>query len=281
MQNENIPLLDCPMDYLVGDASGKIMNEYGRFPCKIQCGVYAFMVRGSAKATLNITEMEFHQNDFLVMNPGTFLLIREFSEDALVYYILLSSSFLDKYSYTVRQRMDMPFMENPCLHLTEDTAGIIKRTFDLLLDAINMNPPILSTEKMVPLYNVFQLFCADYIKEVSAGSERPQDRKTEVYQEYWQLVLKHYQKWHHVAQYADAMHISLPHLSATVKQVSGKTAGDIINEAILTDAKSQLKITGLPIKEIAASLGFEEVAFFNRFFKARVGLTPKEYRNRE
>ena len=30
----NIPLLDCPKDYLIGDASGKVMNEYGRFSVK-------------------------------------------------------------------------------------------------------------------------------------------------------------------------------------------------------------------------------------------------------
>ncbi len=279
MQNKNIPLLDCPMDFLVGDASGNILNEYARFPCKIQCGVYAFMVRGNARATLNITEKEFHQNDFLVMNPGTFLLIHEFSDDALVYYVLLSSSFLEKYSYIVRTRLDMLQVENPQLHLTDEIADIITRTFELLIDALNCTPPLLTTEKMVPLYNVFQLFCADYLKDSQSGAQRPLDRKTEMYQEYWQLVSKHYQIWHHVAQYADAMRISLPHLCATVKQASGKTAGDIINEAILTDAKSQLKITNTPIKGIAVSLGFEDVTFFNRFFKARVGMTPKEYRN--
>ena len=69
MEEKSIPLLDCPVDYLIGDASGKIMNEYGRFPCKIQCGVFAFMVRGSAKATINITPYEFNQNDVLLLEP--------------------------------------------------------------------------------------------------------------------------------------------------------------------------------------------------------------------
>ena len=39
------------------------------------------------------------------------------------------------------------------------------------------------------------------------------------------------------------------------------------------------KITNLQVKEIALSLGFDNVAFFNRFFKARVGVTPKAFRN--
>ena len=90
--------------------------------------------------------------------------------------------------------------------------------------------------------------------------------------------MKHYREWHHVTQYADAMRLTLPHLSATIKQVSNKTAGDLIIEAILTDAKAQLRLTTLQIKEIAISIGFENVAFFNRFFKSHTGYTPKAYR---
>ena len=75
------------------------------------------------------------------------------------------------------------------------------------------------------------------------------------------------------------MRLTLPHLCSTIKSVGKRTAGDIIVEAILTDAKSQLKITNLQIKEIAISLGFDSVAFFNRFFKSHVGVTPKVYRN--
>jgi AraC-like DNA-binding protein len=61
--------------------------------------------------------------------------------------------------------------------------------------------------------------------------------------------------------------------------VSGHTAGDIIADAILMDAKAQLKVTSCPIKEISMHLGFENVSFFNRFFKSHVGVTPRVYRN--
>ena len=53
MKENNIPIVDCPYgDYMIGDASGKLMNEYGRYPCKIKCGVYAFLVRGTARAMM-------------------------------------------------------------------------------------------------------------------------------------------------------------------------------------------------------------------------------------
>ena len=60
MKENNIPIVDCPYgDYMIGDASGKLMNEYGRFPCKIKCGVYALLVRGTAHATINVTDYYF------------------------------------------------------------------------------------------------------------------------------------------------------------------------------------------------------------------------------
>lgn len=276
--NKNIPQLDCPLDYLIGDASGKIMNEYGRFPCKIACGLYALMVRGTAKATLNITPIEVHQNDALLIEPGTFLMIHEFSEDALVYYILFSGKFLERNAYNHRSSMGNMNLMQRQIHLSEEQCDVLKDMAKLLIKASNTMPSMLNTERMVHIYNLLN---ASYIQRAQHGGDmlvHPQDRKGEIYQEYCQLVLKHYQEWHHVNQYAEEMHLTLPHLCSTIRQASGRTAGDIVNEAIITDAKAQLKITTLQVKEIALSLGFESVPFFNRFFRQHVGVTPKMYR---
>lgn len=277
---ENIPLFDCPVDYLIGDASGKVMNEYGRFPCKIKCGVYALMVRGSARATINISEMEFSEGDMLLLEPNSFLLIHEFSEDARVYYILFSSSFLEKHASQQQMSLNGLRLASPILHLSDEQMEIMLDLINLLNKASNCTPSMLNSDRMVHIYNVIN---TSYIQSVKDSQEqmmlRPQDRKTEIYQDYCNLVMKNYPRWHHVNQYADAMRITLPHLCSTIKQVSGRTAGDIITDAIITDAKAQLKISAIQVKEIAISLGFDNVAFFNRFFKTHVGLTPKAYRS--
>jgi AraC-like DNA-binding protein len=279
MQDKKIPLLDCPVDFLIGDATGKLMNEYGRFPCKIQCGVYAMMVRGSATATINITRSEFRQNDVLFLEPGSFLLIHEFSEDALVYYLLFSSSFWDKNTFGYRMPIGAPQLHNPVIRIDEEKAAVFRGMAELLMQASNTRPAMLSSENMVYVFNLLQTAYANYVRSTDEAMERPQDRPTEICHEYTRLVIQHYAEWHQVSMYADEMHISLPHLCSTVKQVCQRTAGEIINDAILTDAKAQLKITNLQIKEIALSLGFENVAFFNRFFKSHTGITPKMYRN--
>lgn len=279
MKNEKIPLIDCPIDYIFGEASGKILNEYGRFPCKIQCAVYAFMLKGNAHATLNITRCEFKENDLIYVQPGSFLLVHDFSEDARLVYIVFSSSFVEKNSYGVIRRLPLsPQSSSPIVHLNHEQSNVVVAFSNLLDTSINCTPSMLSPERMVHVLNLIhqtytELFMSDN------RSAYMQDRKTEIYQEYNDLVLRHYHEWHHVAAYAEALRITVPHLCSTIKSASGRTAGDIIVDAILMDAKAQLKISILPIKEIANNLGFENVALFNRFFKSHVGVTPKAYRN--
>lgn len=279
MNEKNIPIVDCPYgDYMIGDASGKLMNEYGRFPCKIMCGVYAMLVRGTAHATINVTEYDFKANDILLLEPGSFFMIREFSDDALVYWIVFGSKFLEKYTVNNRMSLSALQLHSPKISVSENHAKVLCTVYDAVIAALNAEPSMLDTEKMVHIFNLLQSSYIKFAREQDEYLIKPQDRKTEIYQEYCQLVLQHYHQWHHVSQYADAMHLTLPHLCSTIKSVGNRTAGDIIIEAIITDAKSQLKLTNHQVKEIALSLGFDNVAFFNRFFKARVGVTPKVYR---
>lgn len=278
MQNE-IPLIDCPIDYIFGEASGKVLNEYMRFPCKIKCGVYAFMAAGTARATVNITQYEFQENDVLYLAPNSFFLVHEFSEDARVIYIVLSSSFLDKNAYSIRRPRLTAIEACQIVHATEEQTDIIIRFSRLLDDAVNCTPSMIDAERMAHIYNLIHLIFQDYFVANSETKLQPMDRKSEIFQEYSELVMRHYKEWHHVSEYASAMHITVPHLCSTIKQASSRTAGDLIVEAILTDAKAQLKLSLSPIKEIAISLGFENVAFFNRFFKTHTGITPKNYRN--
>ena len=278
MQND-IPLIDCPIDYIFGEASGKVLNEYMRFPCKILCGVYAFMIKGKARATVNITQYDFRENDLIYLAPNSFFLVHEFSDDAQLSYIIFSSSFLEKNAYSLRRPRLVTVDACQIVNVTSEQAKIITDFSQLIEESVNCSPSMLNSERMVHIYNLVHLMFQDYFVANSDATSKVMDRKTEIYHEYSELVMKHYHEWHHVSDYAEALHITVPHLCSTIKQASQRTAGDLIVEAILTDAKAQLKLSVSPIKEIAISLGFENVAFFNRFFKTHVGTTPKNYRN--
>lgn len=278
MTENNIPLFDCPFDYLIGDATGKVLNDYVRFPCKIMCGVYALMLSGSAQATIDITRYEVKAGQALVLRPGHFFLVHECSEDAKVYYIIFSSKFIEKNTYSTRFPLTQVQIKSPFIDLKPEHVDVYKEMAELMIKASNTRPALLNSQSIVHIYNLLHSDYVDYVMRHQSDPERVTDRKAEIYYEYTDLVMKHYHEWHHVSEYAEAMRLTLPHICSCIKQYSGQTAGDMITNAILTDAKAQLKITNLQVKEIAFALGFENVAFFNRFFKSHTGQTPKEYR---
>lgn len=82
-----------------------------------------------------------------------------------------------------------------------------------------------------------------------------------------------------VADYAEKQHITARHLSATVKQVTGMSALDIIHRLLLRRAKNALTTTDKPISEIALELGYPDPYTFSHFFKKQSGLNPTDFRN--
>jgi AraC-like DNA-binding protein len=68
------------------------------------------------------------------------------------------------------------------------------------------------------------------------------------------------------------------HFSRIFKQVTGSLPGEFIIQARLERAKQLLRESSLSIGEIANALGYSDVFFFSRQFKARSGLSPSEFR---
>ena len=79
--------------------------------------------------------------------------------------------------------------------------------------------------------------------------------------------------------YAEKLNIHPNHLNAVVKRITGKTASQIIQQQIITTAKSLLRQTDLSIKEIAFRLHFVEPTHFNAFFKKITSFTPQQFRD--
>ena len=93
-----------------------------------------------------------------------------------------------------------------------------------------------------------------------------------------ELVGTHYLRTRSVAEYARLLHITAKHLSETVKAVTGKTAGEWLNDMLILEAKVQLRQTSLTVSQVADALRFCDASAFSKFFKRQVGSTPVAYR---
>lgn len=79
-------------------------------------------------------------------------------------------------------------------------------------------------------------------------------------------------------EYAEKLFIHVNYLNRCVKKATGKTTSQHIFERIGTEAKILLKHTDWTISEISETLGFDDLAHFNKFFKKQTGINPTSFK---
>ena len=94
------------------------------------------------------------------------------------------------------------------------------------------------------------------------------------------LVEEHFRRERQLAFYAGKLAMTPDRLNDHVKRAAGVTAGHMIRQRVLTEAKRQLVFTNQPIHEIAYDLTFADPSHFARFFRKQTGTTPQAFREK-
>ncbi len=63
-----------------------------------------------------------------------------------------------------------------------------------------------------------------------------------------------------------------------VKSRLGVTIKNMLQRKLLIESRKRLAFTDSPVQQIAYELGFDDPAYFNRFFRGGAGITPLEFR---
>ncbi|RHJ78381.1 AraC family transcriptional regulator [Parabacteroides sp. AM08-6] len=278
---EEIPKLDLPVNFIVGDnITSDLLNSYGRFPGKIKAGIFVLCMKGHIRATINLSEYDIGPNSFVALPPSSFLQIHEVVGEIQLYFAGFSSGFMESVNY-IKSAMDfLPILvENPVVPLPEDVVSVYEDAFRLLLKAYALPNTSSNIDITRSVLNLFLQSTSELYKNFTQWRQLNMSRENEIYKEFVQSIMEHYVKEHSVSFYAKKLGITLPHLCATIKKVTGVTPMSIITNVIIMDAKAQLKSTDMSVKQIAYSLSFNNLSFFNKYFRQHVGMTPQEYRN--
>ena len=101
---------------------------------------------------------------------------------------------------------------------------------------------------------------------------------TDIFNRFIQLVNSHVRQKHKIGYYADRMCLTQRYLGSVVREVSGASAKEWIDRALVTEAKVVLKHSDKSVAQIAEDLHFPSPSFFSKYFRRLTGLTPAEYR---
>ena len=95
-----------------------------------------------------------------------------------------------------------------------------------------------------------------------------------------QLVEEHYMEDISIDRAAAACGCSASHFMRWFKAMTAQSFTAFLNEHRLNAAAAALRAGDDTVLAIAESCGFENLSYFNRMFKRKFGLTPREYRGR-
>jgi AraC family transcriptional regulator, transcriptional activator of pobA len=94
------------------------------------------------------------------------------------------------------------------------------------------------------------------------------------------LVEDHFRRERYIGFYAERLVMTPDRLNDHIKRAIGVTAGHLIRQRMLTEAKRQLVFTNQAITEVSYDLGFSDPSHFARFFRKNTGMTPQGFRER-
>ena len=89
---------------------------------------------------------------------------------------------------------------------------------------------------------------------------------------------EHFRTQRGLAFYADRLGVSETHLNRIARTHFGASALGFINRRVVLEAARDLTFTAMSVKEIAFSLGFDDPAYFTRFFTKNAGRSPMAFR---
>ena len=164
----------------------------------------------------------------------------------------------------------------PIIHLDDEQAAHFWQHMLEIIRYQHSNHRYLH-EALRTLFTQFVLDLMDAMAQ-NIGPSQVSERTTELFIAFMRLLNTHFIEHHDIGFYADQLHITTIHLSRIVRQVTGRTVVDYINQMLLMEASWLLQATDLSIAAISERLHFSDQSSFGRFFLRMKGMSPKRFR---
>jgi len=172
-------------------------------------------------------------------------------------------------------------LNNPILELTAEELSDLQHTFMDLTKFAETNEEDSFTKEIIAsgirafIYKVCRIV-SYRIKQ--SDYARVNTRKYDYFKRFFALLATEYKQHRNVNWYAEQLHLSTKYFTSLIRQVSGRTTVDWINDRVIYEAKNLLLYSEMSITEIAYQLNFPSTSFFSKYFKNIVGINPSEFR---
>lgn len=255
----------------------KMLNTVLRFEAVFYCR------KGSFRIEMGNVAYHVREGEVLVYTDGMNIRDAESSPDAEITIWGCSWSMLHEVKdvHTVLWPVTDYVINNPITLVSPDFA----KWFSLYLQHLKSvydSPVLLLKKELISTLSLLLIY--EFVRmisdRVSNFPSRTRGRSSEIFHEFFNILIMGYGRARCIADVAAAIHITPKYLSRVIKGTTGERAMFYIHKYAMRAIGLELKFTDKSIKEIATQQDFPSLAAFGKYVKAQTGMSPTEYRQK-
>lgn len=255
-------------------------NPFISIPHKHDFYMMVLFTKGSGSHEIDFNQYTIEKGSLFFLSPGQTHNWR-LSEDIEGYILFHTRSFYQDH-FPQHAPEEYPFYESEQRNThyvlnAEDLKGV-ERDFIRIYKEYRRKNVVLKSRKLAGLISALYVD----LSRLQLGTQK-EVSKTMSYHtkliQFENLLEEYYMEEHSASFYADQVFVSQRHLNRICQETIGKSTSDVISDRVVLEAKRMLIHTDMRVSEIAISLGFEDKAYFSRFFKKHEKTSPLSFRN--
>lgn len=233
--------------------------------------------QGWSQPIINMMERRLEAGDLVFLGTNGILQYKDAAADLQGIGLSISDEL---FSLAIGNRIPSAFdghLRDFQLHLQPDEQDYLEQLHLTLYRQLRQ--PEGSSQVTLHLLSAF-LWQVDHLWSRNEQSHREsQTREQRLFTDFIQLVSQYAPEHHTIDYYASRLCLTPRYLSSIIKQVSGKSAKQWIDDALVTRIKIDLKHTDKPIARICDDMNFPNPSFLTKFFKRMTGMTPSQFQS--
>ena len=251
-----------------------------KYPFKVDVTTAMICLRGCAKGFFNMKPSTIQAPCLNIVLANQILQYEEISDDFEGLFIVLSKQFTNNLFSNASDRISLflSVKSRSYFSLSNEELELMKTYYGMFhkIASQKENPNRLEIVKHLTL----AFFYLTGSEMHNLPEEEKKSKQEILLENFFDFVQKHYKEERSVEFYANKLCLTPKYLSTAIRQTSGKTAGEWIDEYVVLEAKALLKSTKMTILQISDELNFPSQSFFGKYFKRLTGISPKEYKGK-
>lgn len=230
-----------------------------------------FLTKGNLLQDIDNQSYQLEKDNVVNIKQGNITRTLSLSNDVEGFFIVYENEILTDI-FLVNNNLKYSML-NPHTKLNENHSSWIQKALILLEEETINN----EDSKMSISIALFQSILLK-IFQTNSTTDIPFNRQTDITYHFREFVNKHHVEHKNVLFYANMLNVSENYLYKCIKETTGKSPKQWINEIGILHSQILLQDTTRDIASIAFELRYDSPSYFTRLFKKITGFAPSSYR---